>query len=75
MLTAGPQVDLSAIGPLKVRVQRVLEEDASVISALVEVTPNSGFSGSRSDSQSRPGWPVRYNQTPTKRTPLREYFQ
>lgn len=52
-------VDLSTMGPLTLKIHRVLKEGDSVISALVEVIAEPSITGSRSSSWGLCGWPIR----------------
>ena len=56
---AGCTTDLSTIGPLRLRLQKMLKQEESVVSALVEVIAEPSSSSSRSRGHSLNGWPIR----------------
>ena len=55
----GPEIDLSTIGPLRLRLQKLLKQEDSLVSALVEVIAEPSTSSSRHSAWSFSGWPIR----------------
>lgn len=55
----GPKVDLSRVGPLRLKVHKIHKEGDNIISTLLEVTAESGSLGSKDSRWKTSGWPIR----------------